>query len=55
MGISFPSTIMEAASGRLHNSGEAASGGLPTVVESIVVDGKLIPIPDQDHFVKKPI
>ena len=36
----LPSPIMEAASGRLHNSGPAASGRRPTVVESIMGDGK---------------
>jgi len=40
MGIRFPSTIMEAAS------------GLPTVVESIISDGKLILIPNENHFLK---
>ena len=34
----FPSTYMEAAFGRLHNSG--AAFGRPTVVDSINVDGK---------------
>ena len=37
----FPSTIMEAAFGRLHNSGAGAFGACPTVVESIMVDGEL--------------
>ena len=32
---------MEAAFGRLHNSGAGAFGGRPTVVESIVVDGEI--------------
>ena len=36
-----PSTIMEAAFGRLRNSGAGAFGGRPTVVESIVVDGEI--------------
>ena len=35
-----PSSIMEAAFGRLHNSGAAAFGGRPTVVESIMLDGE---------------
>ena len=37
----FPSTIMEAAFGRLHNSGAGASGAGSTVVDSIIVDGKV--------------
>ena len=37
---SFPSTIMEAAFGRLHNNGPGAFGARPIVVESIMVDGK---------------
>ena len=36
-----PSTIMEAAFGRLHNSGAGAFGARPTVVESIKVDGEI--------------
>ena len=36
----FPSTIMEAAFGRLHNSAAGAFGAGSTVVDSIVVDGK---------------
>ena len=36
-----PSTNMEAAFGRLHNSGAGAFGARPTVVESIVVDGEI--------------
>ena len=36
----FPSTIMEAAFGRLHNSGAGAFGAHPTVVGSVMVDGK---------------
>ena len=36
-----PSTNMEAAFGRLHNSGAGAEGARPTVVESIVVDGEI--------------
>ena len=36
-----PSTIMEAAFGRLHNSGAGAFGARPTVVESIMVDGEI--------------
>ena len=35
------STNMEAAFGRLHNSGAGAFGARPTVVESIVVDGEI--------------
>ena len=35
-----PSTIMEAAFGRLHNNGGAAFGGPPIVVETIMVDGE---------------
>ena len=35
-----PSTIMEAAFGRFHNSGADAFGARPIVVESIMVDGK---------------
>ena len=34
----LPITIMEAAFGRLHNSGVGAFGARPTVVESILVD-----------------
>ena len=37
----LPSTIMEAAFGRLHNSGTGAFGVRPTVVESITVDGEI--------------
>ena len=37
MFAAFPSTIMEAAFGRLHNSG----AGAPTVVESIMVDDEI--------------
>ena len=40
MFAAFPSTIMEAAFGRLHNNGEGASGARPIVVESSMVDGK---------------
>ena len=40
MSATSPSTIMEAAFGRLHNSGAGAFGARPTVVESILVDGK---------------
>ena len=36
-----PSTNMEAASGRLHNSGVGAFGARPTGVESIMVDGQI--------------
>ena len=36
-----PPTIMEAAFGRLHNSGAGAFGARPTVVESIMVDGEI--------------
>ena len=35
-----PSTIMEAAFGRLHNNGAGASGARPIVVETIMVDGE---------------
>ena len=35
-----PSSIMEAAFGRLHNNGASASGARPIGVESIMVDGK---------------
>ena len=34
-------TNMEAAFGRLHNSGAGAFGARPTVVESITVDGEI--------------
>ena len=37
----FPFTNMEAAFGRLHNSGAGAFGARPTVVESIMVDGEI--------------
>ena len=37
----LPSTIIEAAFGRLHNSGSGAFGARPTVVESIMVDGEI--------------
>ena len=40
MFAAFPSTIMEAAFGRLHNNGAGASGARPIVVDSIMVDGK---------------
>ena len=40
MFAAFPSTIMEAAFGRLQYSGAGASGARPIVVESIMVDGK---------------
>ena len=33
-----PSTNMEAAFGRLHNSGAGAFGARPTVVDSIILD-----------------
>ncbi len=36
----FPSPIMEAAFGRLHNGGPGAFCRRPTIVESIVGDGK---------------
>ena len=54
MFAAFPSTIMEAAFGRLHNSGAGAFGARPTVVESIMVDGKaaniaIQVIPDESH------
>ena len=35
------SYIMEAAFGRLHNSGAGTFGARPTVVESIMVDGEI--------------
>ena len=35
-----PSTITEAALGRLHNGGPAAFGNRPTAVETIMVDGE---------------
>ena len=34
-----PSTHVEAALGKLHNSGSGALGARPTVVESIIEDG----------------
>ena len=40
MFAALPSRIMEAAFGRLHNSGAAAFGARTTVVESIFVDGE---------------
>ena len=40
LSAALPSTTMEAALGRLHNSGAGAFGARPTVVESIMVDGK---------------
>ena len=40
MFAAFPSTIMEAAFGRLHNSEAGASGAGSAVVDSIIVDGK---------------
>ena len=36
-----PSTNMEAAFGRHHNSGAGAFGAYPTVEESIMVDGEV--------------
>ena len=36
-----PSTIMEAAFGRLHHIGAGAFGARPTVVESIMVDTEI--------------
>ena len=36
-----PSTNMEAAFGRFHNSGSCAFGTSPTVVESMMVDGEI--------------
>ena len=50
MFAAFPSTILEAALGRLHNNGPRASGTCPIVVESIMVGKKaaniaLRPIP----------
>ena len=41
MFAAFPSTIMEAAFGRLYNNGARTCGGRPIVVESIMVDGKV--------------
>ena len=41
MFATFPSTIMGAGFGRLHNNGRAAFGGPPIVVESIMVDGEV--------------
>ena len=41
MFAAFPSTIMEAAFGRLHNNGAGASGTHPIVVESIMMDEKV--------------
>ena len=35
-----PSRIMEVAFGRLHNSGAGAIGARPTVVDSIILDGR---------------
>ena len=40
MFAAFPSTIMEAAFGHLHNNGAGASGARPLVAESMMVDGK---------------
>ena len=40
MFAAFPPPNMEAAFGRLHNSGAGAFGAGSTVVESILVDGK---------------
>ena len=37
----FPFTNMEAAFGRLHNSGAGAFGARPTIVDSMCVNGKL--------------
>ena len=50
-----PPPIMEAAFGRLHNSGAGAFGARPTVVESIMVDRKAANIviqliPNEAHF-----
>ena len=39
MFVAFPSTIMEAAFGRLHNNGAGAFGTRPIAVDSIVVGG----------------
>ena len=47
MFAAFPSIIMEAAFGRLHNNGAGASGARPIVVDSIVVDGKAANIATQ--------
>ena len=40
MFAAFPSTMMEAAFGRLPNTGAGVLGARPTLVESIMVDGK---------------
>ena len=40
MFAAYPSPIVEAACGRLHNGGRAGSGRPPTVVESIMGDGE---------------
>jgi len=51
-------TIMEAAGGRLHNGGLLWGGCLLrpplTAVESLMMDGKLIPIPNEDVFLNYP-
>ena len=51
MFAAFPSTIMEAAFGRLHNSGAGAFDARPIGVESIMVDGKAanIATPNDTH------
>ena len=64
MSAAFPSTIMEATFGRLHNNGVGASGAGPIVVDSIVVDEKaasiaIQPIPNNSLttyyiYIKKP-
>ena len=42
---------MEAAFGRLHNSGAGTFGARPTVVESIMVDGEVanVAVPNSTH------
>ena len=40
MFAALPSTIMDAAFGRLHNNGAGAPGARPIVVDSIMVDGE---------------
>ena len=46
---------MEAAFGRLHNSGAGAFGARPTVVESIMLDGEAANIAIQDPYPTIPI
>ena len=47
MFAAFPSTIMEAAFGRLHNNGAGPTGTRPIVEESVMVDGKVVDIARQ--------